>query len=54
MVRFSDEWREWIEDELEQLDLDELEELAWLLGAGLLHEDTPARMLVRRSDDPET
>ena len=35
----------------ERLDLDALEELARLLGAELLHEDTPARTLVRRVDD---
>ena len=54
MVRFSDEWREWIEAELARLDLDELEELARRLGAVLLREKPPARMLVRRSDDTET
>ena len=38
---------------LARLDLDELVQLARLLGAELPREDTPARMLVRRIDDTE-
>ncbi len=53
MVRISDQWAAWLEAELERLDLDELEELARLLGAELLHEDPPVLMLVPRIDDAD-
>ena len=53
MVRFSDEWRAWLEDELERLAIAELEQLARLVWAELLREDTTARMLVRCIDDTD-
>ena len=54
VVQISDEWREWLEDELERLAVDELEALARLLGAELSRAGSTALMLVRRIDDTET
>ena len=45
VVQIDDEWREWIEDELERLAVDELEELARLLC--LVKERPGARPMER-------
>ena len=48
MVRISDQWAAWIELELARLDLDELEELAWMLrSSGTRARPHPERWWLR-------